>query len=83
MSTGPNSTTPLAGGEIAAERARRAVENLVIAHPGNQPWGLVTISVGVSVWDDATPIDTTGVVEQADIALYGAEDRGRARSWAR
>jgi diguanylate cyclase (GGDEF)-like protein/PAS domain S-box-containing protein len=67
----------LAGAEIAAERCRRAVEDLAIAHPGNEPSGLVTISVGVAIWDGASPLDGTGVVEQADIALYQAKDQGR------
>jgi diguanylate cyclase (GGDEF)-like protein len=67
----------LAGGEIAAERCRQAVEDLAIPHAGNQPSGVVTISVGVAVWDGASPIDGTGVVKQADVALYEAKGLGR------
>jgi two-component system chemotaxis family response regulator WspR len=69
----------LTGAELAAERCRRAVEDLGIDHAGNEPWGLVTISVGVAVWDGARPTDGFAVVAQADRALDEAKHGGRNR----
>lgn len=62
----------------AAERIRLAVEALAIDHPGNQPFGVVTVSAG------ATVIDRTRLAESddawlhaADTAMYKAKRRGR------
>ncbi|HUG30104.1 MAG TPA: GGDEF domain-containing protein [Candidatus Limnocylindria bacterium] len=62
----------------AAERIRLAVEALAIEHPGNPPFGVVTVSGG------ATVIDRTRLAESddawlraADTAMYKAKRRGR------
>ena len=64
----------------AAERLRTAVEDLRIPHPGNEPAGVVTISVGAVLVgrDDlaATDDDWFG---RADAALYEAKRAGRNR----
>jgi diguanylate cyclase (GGDEF)-like protein len=64
----------------AAERIRTAVEELRIPHPGNGPFGVVTISVGAVLVgrDDlgATDDDWFG---RADASLYEAKRAGRNR----
>lgn len=65
---------------MAAERIRRAVEELGIANAGNPPHGLVTISIGVAAVgrrDLSDPDDTW--LGRADVALYRAKAMGRNR----
>jgi diguanylate cyclase (GGDEF)-like protein len=59
-----------------AERIRRAVAELAIAHPDNPPHGRVTVSVGVSAFgvDEA---DEPASLARADEALYAAKAAGR------
>jgi GGDEF domain-containing protein len=59
-----------------AERLRRAVENLNIAHEGS-PLGCVTISVGVASTVPAEGDSALELVETADMALYEAKRSGR------
>jgi diguanylate cyclase (GGDEF)-like protein len=71
----------IAGGvEAAGERLRLAVENLGLAHPGNPPFGLVTISVGGAAFG---PADLGQGADEwfarVDSALYGAKGAGRNR----
>lgn len=68
---------------LAAERMRRAVEDLHIGHPGNPPYGRVTVSVGVAVFGPAdTVIDDDAWIARADVALYRAKALGRDRTEA-
>ena len=63
---------------MVAERLRRAVEGLLMAHIG-APWGFVSVSIGaasVVPTDQDSPQDLT---ETADTALYLAKRRGRNR----
>lgn len=63
-----------AGALQIAERARRAVADLRIAHPAS-PFGRVTISIGcATAWGGFDPADLT---RRADAALYGAKHAGR------
>jgi PleD family two-component response regulator len=64
----------------AAERVRRAVEALGIAHPSNPPFGIVTISVGATEMNltDATQADGHWFA-RVDAAMYQAKSEGRNR----
>lgn len=64
---------------IAAERFRHAVEALAIPHPGNVPWGVVTLSAGLAVLDPGEARSCEEVVRDADLALYRAKRGGRNR----
>ena len=69
--------TDAAGAFAAAERLRKAVEALGVAHAGN-PAGHVTVSIGVASF---APFDDTETPAQflrrADGALYAAKAAGR------
>jgi diguanylate cyclase (GGDEF)-like protein len=69
--------TDLAGAKAVAEKIRRAVKDLQIAHAGN-PAGIVTISAGVAVlaprMGGAAAPD---LLAAADAALYAAKSGGR------
>ena len=71
----------IAGGvEAAGERLRLAVENLGLAHPGNPPFGLVTISVGAAAVGPADLAQTADEwFARVDAALYEAKAAGRNR----
>lgn len=67
----------LEAAELAAERLRRAVQDLSILHDGVDGQAVVTVSVGVGL---ATPSIGGGfalLVKAADEALYTAKRRGR------
>ena len=57
---------------------RRAVEDANIPHPGLEPPGRVTISVGVTVWGP-TEGGSDSALRSADEALYVAKTGGRNR----
>ena len=59
-----------------AERLRRAVEELCIAH-ASSPCGQVTISIGVASLVPGIGEDAERLVEAADAGLYSAKRRGR------
>ncbi len=64
---------------VAAERLRRAVEDLAIPHPGIADHTVVTISAGVAVLGRSEAHDVTGFLKRADAALYRAKAAGRNR----
>ena len=69
-----------AGMQAAAERLRRAVEDLRIAHPANPPHGVVTISLGaVLITPDDLAASDDEWFARADAALYRAKESGRNR----
>lgn len=66
----------LAGGALAGERLRAAVEALELPHPGG---GHVTVSAGVAGPAESAAFSSDELVELADQALYRAKERGRNR----
>jgi len=62
-----------------AERMRRAVEELAIAHEGSRAFGRVTISVGVAAIRPNRGRNLSGALQLADQALYDAKTSGRNR----
>jgi diguanylate cyclase (GGDEF)-like protein len=73
-------TPNLASLTIAAERLRATVADLAIEHPGNVPFGVVTISLGAVLLtaDDLGQSDDEWFA-RADAALYRAKEGGRNR----
>jgi len=59
-----------------AERLRRAIEKLSIAHAAS-PLGYVTISIGAAATVPVDGDNAQEIVERADAALYEAKRRGR------
>ncbi len=71
--------TDLKGALKVAERIRRDIEGLKIAHPGSEVSKFVTVSIGVA---SIVPIDNLKkevLLNMADKALYVAKKRGRNR----
>jgi len=60
-----------------ADRLRKAVEELQIPHEGNEPQGIVTLSVGVAAISTGDSADADELLKQADAALYRAKEAGR------
>jgi diguanylate cyclase (GGDEF)-like protein len=59
-----------------AERARREIEALRIAHEA-APCGFVTLSVGIATFAPEEAVSEQALIEAADAALYEAKRRGR------
>jgi diguanylate cyclase (GGDEF)-like protein len=66
-------------GSIAIERLHEAIRNEAMPLEHHQPGGHLTISAGLTSCDgrDST---AAAIVEQADLALYGAKQEGRNRT---
>jgi len=62
-----------------AERVRRAVGEMAIAHSASPTTSLITISVGVASIQPTKERDPCGAVQLADQALYEAKVQGRNR----
>jgi GGDEF domain-containing protein len=61
-----------------AERLRRGVEDMLMAHSG-APWGFVSISVGAASVVPTEKHSPQELTEAADAALYQAKRQGRNR----
>jgi diguanylate cyclase (GGDEF)-like protein len=61
----------------AMNRLRKEVESLALAHTANEPMGLVTISVGVSVLGLRHGAGVDAALREAHSALYRAKEAGR------
>lgn len=68
--------TTRAGAEVIARRILAAIFNLEFEHL-NSPFGVLTVSIGVTTWPADRPIDPILLLEQADRALYLAKSAGR------
>jgi diguanylate cyclase (GGDEF)-like protein len=68
----------LESGGIAAERMRRAVEDLSLPHDG-VPSGVVTVSAGLAILEANGSRSSGEVIKDADDALYRAKGLGRNR----
>ncbi len=67
----------LDAGLVAAERFRRAVEELAIPHDSNPPDKVVTISAGVALLSHSGGKSVAAWLNEADAALYRAKEQGR------
>lgn len=65
------------GAQVMAEKIRRAVEALGIAHMGSTVGGFVTVSLGVACHDTRQSCSAVELLELADRALYDAKRNGR------
>jgi diguanylate cyclase (GGDEF)-like protein len=68
--------TPLHAAAQVAERIRRSVEGMRIAHNGRDI--AVTVSIGAATWNE-TVTDLKSMIAAADRALYRAKAAGRNR----
>jgi diguanylate cyclase (GGDEF)-like protein len=66
----------LAAGTVAVERMRIGLEQIAMTHTGN-PRGVVTITAGMALLDPRHTKPVSGVLKEADEALYRAKERGR------
>lgn len=64
---------------LVAEKLRRSIELLQIAHSGNPPFGVVTISIGLITRPRGHIETADALVVAADQALYEAKSQGRNR----
>ena len=69
----------LSGGAVVADRVRRAVEGVGIAHPSSPSGRVVTISVGIAAFEPGGSLTAQDVLKRADAALYQAKAEGRNR----
>jgi len=63
----------------AAERIRKAVEELAIEHRGSRAGPILTISIGAAVIAPDPRRSPSGALQLADEALYRAKSKGRNR----
>jgi len=69
-----------AGAGSATARLRKAVADAGIEHPGNAPFGVVTVSIGYASLEPGDPADKDELFRRADRALYQAKGAGRNRA---
>lgn len=65
------------GARLLAEKVRRAIESLRIAHSGSPTSGFVTVSIGGAVIVPEGDASFSRLVEAADSGLYQAKRNGR------
>ena len=67
------------GAMVAAEKLRKGIVGLGLSHAGS-PFGIVTVSIGVSTFDGSVLCSPAELLQTADRALYAAKRAGRNRS---
>lgn len=67
------------GAERVAERLRVAVEQLEVEHKRNEPYGRVTLSIGLSRLSATKAAEVDVCLKRADDALYQSKDEGKNR----
>ncbi len=70
--------TSLSGAYHVAEKIRKAVERLAMAHQ-DSPLKTVTVSVGAAMRVPQPGVDPKGLIDGADEAMYRAKQSGRNR----
>jgi diguanylate cyclase (GGDEF)-like protein len=68
--------TGIDAGEAVATRIARGITTLGLAHDGNRPWGVVTVSAGVAA-ADRQHRSANDCVSDADAAMYRSKRSGR------
>ena len=63
--------------KLVAEQLRSAVEEKAIPHQGNQPHGVLTISIGLIQIPPVPDLSLEQIMTNVDQALYMAKKRGR------
>lgn len=71
--------TILDGAREIAEKISVNVQKLEISNPKSVPWGIVTLSLGVSAIEANYSMTHEELIEKADAALYKAKEKGRNR----
>jgi len=66
------------GAQTVAESTRRRVADLAVPNPGS-PFGVVTISIGISTLKPGSKASATDLISAADGSLYEAKRMGRNR----
>lgn len=67
------------GAERVADRLRVAIEQLDVEHKRNEPYGKVTLSIGLSRLSATKPAEVDACLKRADDALYQSKNEGRNR----
>ena len=75
--------TDAAGASAMAEKLRQALHSLAIEHDHSPTDPHVTASIGIATWDSDHRGEASGLLAQADEALYTAKRSGRNRVYHR
>ncbi len=74
--------TELAGALSVAQACRRQLETLRLDNPQAEPFGVVTMSIGVARMVPSAATGLAQLIERADQALYAAKRSGRNRVYS-
>lgn len=73
--------TDTEGATIVATKLLNRIRDLKIKHKGNKPYDIITVSIGLAVFEaehcDHQETSLEGFVDQADKQLYAAKHRGK------